>query len=58
MTKEELIKKFIKSEDCQYCGSQRCDCSEEWLEGCPKFKEFMKKYEGKKIKSSNSNSWF
>ena len=47
MTKEELIKKFIKSEDCQCCGSQRCDCSEEWLEGCPKFKEFMKKYEGK-----------
>lgn len=45
MSKEELRKIFIKTEDCQFCGSQRCDCSEEWMEGCKAFKEFCKKYE-------------
>lgn len=45
MSKEELRKIFIKTEDCQFCGSQRCDCSEEWMEGCRAFKEFCKKYE-------------
>ncbi|MCM1324387.1 MAG: hypothetical protein NC218_09510 [Acetobacter sp.] len=33
---------FTKSKDCMLCGSQRCDRSLEWLEGCPKWKKFLK----------------
>jgi len=33
---------FIK-ENCQMCGSQRCDpTDEEWIEGCLKFQEYKK----------------
>lgn len=39
---EELIKEFMETKICQFCGSQRCDCSEEWLKGCPEFKKFLK----------------
>lgn len=29
MTKEEFIKKH-----CPMCGTQRCDSSDEWIDGC------------------------
>ncbi len=38
----ELIKDlFLKGVCREYlCGSQRCDCSDEWLEGCRLYKDF------------------
>lgn len=36
-----LVEKFILSEECQMCGSQRCiPTEEEWREGCPKWRNF------------------
>ena len=39
---KELQKKFLDTV-CKEsnCGSQRCDGSEEWLEGCKLYKDFM-----------------
>ena len=45
MNKEELMKEFMKTKECQLCGSQRCDCSEEWMDGCPEFRKFCKEKE-------------
>lgn len=33
MTKEEFIEKY-----CRMCGTQRCDGTDEWLEGCPHYR--------------------
>ena len=45
MTKEveKLIQELFLDGICKeyLCGSQRCDRSEEWLEGCKLYKEFM-----------------
>ena len=47
MDKEELIKKFIETGACVCCGTQRCDGSEVWIEGCQEFKKFLKALEDK-----------
>lgn len=49
MNKKELIKEFIETKTCQLCGTQRCDASEEWIEGCQEFKNFVKNVERTKI---------
>ena len=40
--KESQIKSFFRNEVCPNipCGSQRCDASDEWLDGCRTFQEF------------------
>ena len=45
---DTLIKElFIKGVCKEYsCGSQRCDCSDEWLEGCKLYKEFETEVKG------------
>lgn len=35
MTKDE----FRQTDDCQFCGSQRCDASDEMMDFCHKFLE-------------------
>lgn len=39
---ELIIKSLFRHKVCPYipCGSQRCDASNEWLDGCRTFKEF------------------
>lgn len=37
----ELLDKFTHSGACDFCGSQRCECSLEWALGCSDFKAFM-----------------
>ena len=32
---------FIKTDACRMCGSQRCDGSAEWIEGCRKYQTFI-----------------
>ena len=37
--------KFLEKTDfCKNCGSQRCDCSPEWIEGCQHFQKFSIDY--------------
>ena len=36
---EELHKKY-----CCECGSQRCTGEDEWLEGCPHYRELKERY--------------
>ena len=44
MTKEveKLVQELFLESICKNynCGSQRCDRSDEWLEGCKLYKEF------------------
>lgn len=40
----QLQEKFLTSDYCERCGSQRCDGTLEWLEGCPHWKQFIKNY--------------
>ena len=42
---DEVIKDLFLKEVCQQipCGSQRCDRSDEWLEGCRRYKDFCDK---------------
>ena len=49
MKNEKLLKDFFVSNFCGdiICGSQRCDCSEEWVEGCRKYQELKKTVEDK-----------
>jgi hypothetical protein len=46
MTKEveKLVQELFLEGVCKHynCGSQRCDCSDEWLQGCKLFLEFKK----------------
>lgn len=44
---ENLVASEVKIESfrkqhCSTCGSQRCDGSPEWMEGCGKWKEYQK----------------
>jgi len=40
-----LHDKFLEETDfCKTCGSQRCDCSPEWIEGCQHFQKFSIDY--------------
>ena len=40
---KEMINKFMQTQTCLRCGSQRCAQTEDWLEGCQKFKKFIEK---------------
>lgn len=40
---KEMINKFMQTQTCLFCGSQRCEQTKEWLEGCQKFKIFIEK---------------
>ena len=42
---DEAIKDLFLKAVCQEipCGSQRCDRSDEWLEGCKRYKDFRNK---------------
>ncbi len=50
MTKEveKLVQELFLESVCKNynCGSQRCDRSEEWLEGCKLYREFKDSVEG------------
>ena len=35
----------LRTKYCWGCGSQRCTGEGEWLEGCPHYRELLKKYE-------------
>ena len=39
----EVQLEVFRKQHCTTCGSQRCDGSPEWMEGCKKWKEFQKK---------------
>ena len=41
-SEKDLIKEMFKTYVCTQinCGSQRCDCSDEWLIGCTLFNKF------------------
>ena len=43
--KDNLVKEFNKDnkEICGKCGTQRCDGTFDWIQGCPYFIEFIKK---------------
>lgn len=58
MENERKLQEFFLSNFCREypCGSQRCDGSEECLEGCKKYKEFRDKT--KEIISDLMESWF
>lgn len=40
---DSLIKNLFRTEVCAYinCGSQRCDASDEWIDGCTRYKDFF-----------------
>lgn len=40
VSKEVLLEKF-KTAHCSTCGSQRCDGSPEWMEGCEKWRKYQ-----------------
>ena len=44
---EKIYEEFLKSDICDLCGTQRCDRSLEWIEGCPKWHEFVKEHQDK-----------
>ena len=53
---KELLKVFIQNGGCQFCGSQRCDGSIEWAQGCRDFRAFVNARmaaRAKKIKEKN-----
>lgn len=39
---EETLKEFVEKGGCTLCGSQRCDGTLEWAQGCEKYQEFLK----------------
>ncbi len=41
---KELYLKFLESNACDRCGSQRCDQSLECVNGCQKWKEFLEQH--------------
>lgn len=41
---ERYYEEFLKSKLCDNCGSQRCDKSIDWAEGCDKCKAFIDMY--------------
>ncbi len=42
MNTEKLREKFLASDACLMCGTQRCERTEEWMEGCPKWLDFKR----------------
>lgn len=46
MNIDELFEKFFQTEVCKMCGTQRCERTPEWAEGCPKWKAFLTLYAG------------
>lgn len=46
---ERLYLEFLESDICNNCGSQRCDQSIEWVDGCPKWKEFLNQHTKEKV---------
>lgn len=38
----DLFLKENKHITCASCGSQRCDCSPMWIEGCQLYQQFKK----------------
>jgi hypothetical protein len=39
----EYVEEFLNSDRCKMCGSQRCERTDEWLEKCGAWKEFLNK---------------
>ena len=40
--RDRLAEEFIHSEQCQMCGSQRCEASGEWLDACLAFRKYAR----------------
>ena len=38
---EYLTNKFFQTDECALCGSQRCDRTKEWVQGCKKWDEYL-----------------
>lgn len=37
-----LVNTFLAETNfCKNCGTQRCDCSEEWVKGCGHYREWL-----------------
>ena len=41
---DKLYQEFLDTKVCIGCGSQRCEQTPEWIEGCSKWKEFLSKH--------------
>ena len=42
---EKIFEAFVQQDGCMLCGSQRCDGSFEWAQGCRRYRDFVATYE-------------